>query len=180
MECLGGNEHTGMVKKLLDSSAMPARAFHQAMNAVIKPKIPAAFWTARLTPPSTVLKCAIARSKYVKSRKKKRLKKARVDFKVQTRSSVVKINQLQLRKVSLALVSNLRDQRIEVRIRNKVKPKCRHKCGFIVPVCSCDTESASFNHRITDPEATIRRKCSSTKSIYESRVSQRNYQFYNT
>lgn len=91
---MGEGEHTGMVKKLLDVSTMPARAFHQAMNAVIRPKIPAAFWTERLTPPSTVLKCAIARSKNVISRKKNRLKNARVDFMVQTRSSVVKINQL--------------------------------------------------------------------------------------
>lgn len=93
-QCMSRIWHTGMVKKLLDVSAIPARAFHQAINAVIKPKIPAAFWTGRLTEPSTVLKCAIARSKNVMSRKKNRLKKARVDFKVQTRSKVVKMNQL--------------------------------------------------------------------------------------
>lgn len=91
---MSGDRHTGMVKKLLDVSAIPARAFHHAINAVIRPKIPAAFWTERLTPPSTVLKCAIARSKKVMSRKKNRLKNARVDFMVQTKSNVVKINQL--------------------------------------------------------------------------------------
>lgn len=92
-----------MVKKLFELSAIPARAFHQAMNAVMIPKIPAAFWTGRLTAPSTVSRWAIASNKKVISRQKNKLKKASVDFNVQTRSTVVKMNQLQMDFVSFRL-----------------------------------------------------------------------------
>lgn len=115
-----------------------------------------------------MLKCAIARSKKVISRKKNRLKKARVDFRVQTKSNVVKTNQLQstAEGVSLVLGYDLGHQWVWANVRDEVEPERRHKCSFVLSICRCDTESASFNHGKTDPETTIGRKRSSTKSIY--------------
>lgn len=83
-----------MVKKLFEVSAIPASAFHQAMKAVIRPKTPAVLLMGTLIPPSTGMKCAMARSRKVMSRKKNKLKKARVDLRVQKRRIVVNTHQL--------------------------------------------------------------------------------------
>lgn len=85
---------TGTVKKELDFSSIPAKAFHQAMKAVINPKIPAALFNPTWTCPSSSLKWAMVRRRKVMSRKKKRAKKARVDLKVQRRHMKVKMNHL--------------------------------------------------------------------------------------
>lgn len=87
------DELTGTMKKLFDLSSIPARAFHHAINAVINPKIPAAFVIGALVEPSAPCwKWATVRSRKVMSRKKNSEKKARVDLNVQIRQRVVKMN----------------------------------------------------------------------------------------
>lgn len=84
------------MKKLLLSSAIPAKATYQAENADNNPKTPPALahatggaWGGS----SGVRRCPTPRTKKVRSRKKKRQKKATVDLTVQTVKRVVKMNQ---------------------------------------------------------------------------------------
>lgn len=85
---------TGMMKKLFEVSAIPARALYQAKKAAANPKPPPALtqeglgWSSEFS-----YMYAMASMRKARSRVKKRRKNARVDFKVQTRSTVVKINQ---------------------------------------------------------------------------------------
>jgi hypothetical protein len=98
------------VKKLLFDSSIPAAAFHQATNAVIRPKIPAALVQPTWGDPSALSwKCATARRRKVMSRKKKSEKKARVDLKVQIRQMKVKMNHPMRKKATAWLVSTVEE-----------------------------------------------------------------------
>lgn len=88
-----GKWATGMMKKLLLLSAIPARALYQAAKADRRPKRPPAFWSLRLGKPPEGSKKASPRSRKVMSRKKKSRKNATVDLRVHRTRMKVKINQ---------------------------------------------------------------------------------------
>jgi len=84
---LHGKCSTGTVKKLLDDSAIPASAFHHAINAVIIPKTPAACCVEVL-----FMNSAMANSMKVMSKKKNNEKNASVDLSVHRTRINVNIN----------------------------------------------------------------------------------------
>ena len=97
------------MKKLFAGSSIPAIAFHHAKNEVIKPKIPAAWVIATLGEPSgACLRWAMVKRRKVMSLKKKSMKKARVDLRVQIKHSVVKMNH-PARKYPIALFKSAFD-----------------------------------------------------------------------
>lgn len=82
-----------MMKKLLDVSAIPASALYQAKKAARTPKAPPARVRPVFGSPAAFsYMYAQASKRNVMSNVKKSKKKARVDFRVQKSSSVVKIN----------------------------------------------------------------------------------------
>lgn len=84
---------TGMTKKLLLESAIPARALYQAKNAARIPKAPPALMAEIRGAPSTRARYPIPRQRNARSRVKKREKKATVDLTVQMSNKKVKMNQ---------------------------------------------------------------------------------------
>ena len=75
-------------------SAIPASALYQAIKAANIPKYPPAWFNPRLIFPSaSAYRCAKESIRNAISRKRKREKKATVDFNVQIRSRKVKMNQ---------------------------------------------------------------------------------------
>lgn len=95
-DCLLANMHrTGACPSTNLLSWIPAKALYQAAKAAKKPKRPPVFCRAReaVALPKSAAYCSMARKKKARSRKKKRRKKATVDRRVQSRSTVVKMNQ---------------------------------------------------------------------------------------
>lgn len=82
-----------MIKKLLEVSAIPARALYQAANAANIPKAPPARMQPVFgAPVEPTCRYPIANIRNAMSRVKKRKKNATVDFSVQMRRRKVKIN----------------------------------------------------------------------------------------
>lgn len=82
------------MKKLFESSRIPANAFHQVINEVINPITPLAFVRPGLGEPSgSCWKWATVSRRKVISRNMKSEKKATFDLKVQSRHMMVKKDQ---------------------------------------------------------------------------------------
>lgn len=83
-----------MMKKLLEVSAIPAKALYQAKKAAARPKAPPPRMRPVLGSPAAFsYMYAHASRRNAMSRVKKSRKKASVDLKVQTSRMVVKMNQ---------------------------------------------------------------------------------------
>lgn len=87
-------DNKNVVTHLLEVSAIPARALYQANRAARRPNAPPAMvrpWCG--FPSASSLRYEMARKRKARSRVKKREKNATVDFRVQSRRMVVKMNQ---------------------------------------------------------------------------------------
>jgi hypothetical protein len=146
-------QHTGSTKKLLLLSSMPANAFHQAMNAVINPRIPPAFMHLAWGTPSVCCKCPIASRRKVKSRKKKSAEKARVDFRVHMKHMKVKMNQL----CTDTRVSHLLRNRSTwlLNVRNEKEAEGIVQFMSVILVSFYDAETTGLNDGKGDPESAV-------------------------
>lgn len=123
-----GKWATGMMKKLLDVSAIPANALYQAKNAAMRPNEPPALIAVGFGALAAVsFMYPIAKQRNARSSVRKSKKNATVDLRVQRRRTVVKTNHPYSRSVSVHTSS---EDCIPKGIARKIDGTLKHRPPF--------------------------------------------------